>query len=137
MSKPSRTTSLPVSAALAVIQVQLLPTAKARARAPPGEFPPPLGLPPPPAPARPRDRRAGDEPAARRVDQCRVRLPQFMRVVGLFRRFSNRLFLHWRSRHQKPRHQTTTNFFTAMNAEHHRHALRCLQARQPSFRPSS
>jgi predicted transposase YbfD/YdcC len=69
-----------------------------------------------------------------RDDQCRVRLPQSMRVIGMFRRFSNSLFLHWRSRHKKPRHQTTIDFFTAMNAEHHRYAIRCLQARQPSFR---
>jgi hypothetical protein len=67
-----------------------------------------------------------------RDDQCRVRLPRSMRVIGMFRRFSNSLFMEWRSRHK-----TTTDFFTAMNAEHHRHALRCLQARQPSFRCSS
>ena len=72
-----------------------------------------------------------------RDDQCRVRLPQSMRVIGMFRRLSNSLFLHWRSRQQKPRHQTTTDFFGAMNAEHHRYALRCLQARQPSFQSSS
>ncbi len=72
-----------------------------------------------------------------RDDQCRVRLPRSLRVIGMFRRFSNSLFLHWRSRQKKPRHKTTTDFFTAMNAEHHRYALRCLQARQPSFRSSS
>ena len=72
-----------------------------------------------------------------RADQCRVRLPHSMRVIGMFRRISKSLFLHWRSRQKKPRHQTTTDFFTAMNAEHHRYALRCLQARQPSFRSSS
>ena len=72
-----------------------------------------------------------------RDDQCRVRLPSSMRVIGMFRRFSNSLFMHWRSRHKKPRHKTTTDFFTAMNAEHHRYAIRCLQARQPSFRSSS
>jgi hypothetical protein len=38
---------------------------------------------------------------------------------------------------KKPCHSTTTDFFTAMNAEHHRYALRCLQARQPSFKTSS
>ena len=72
-----------------------------------------------------------------RDDQCRVRLPQSMRVIGLFRRFSNSLFLHWRSQQKKPRHKTTTDFFTARNAEHHRHAIRCLHARQPTFRSSS
>jgi len=72
-----------------------------------------------------------------RDDQCRVRRPQSMRVIGMFRRFSNSLFLHWRSRQKKPKHKTTTDFFTAMNAEHHRYAIRCLQARQPSFRSAS
>ena len=70
-------------------------------------------------------------------DLCRVRLPQSMRVMGMLRRFSNSLFMHWRSRQNKPQYKTTTDFFSAMNAEHHRYAIRCLQARQPSFRSSS
>jgi len=72
-----------------------------------------------------------------RDDQCRVRLPQSMRVIGMFRRLSNSLFMHWRGRQKKPLHQTTTDFFGAMNAEHHRSALRCLHARQPGFRSAS
>mgnify|MGYP001560368064 FL=1 len=70
-------------------------------------------------------------------DQCRVRWPKSMRVIGMFRRFSNSLFMHWRSRQRKPRHKTTTDFFSAMNAEHHRYAIRCLHARQPSFQTAS
>ena len=70
-------------------------------------------------------------------DQCRVRLPHSMRVIGMFRRFSNSLFLHWRSRQKKPQHKTTTDFFTALNAEHHRYAIRCIHARQPSFQTPS
>jgi len=70
-------------------------------------------------------------------DQCRVRKPKSMRVMGMFRRFSNSLFLHWRSRQKKPQHKTTTDFFSAMNAEHHRYAIRCLHARQPSFQTVS
>jgi len=70
-------------------------------------------------------------------DLCRVRKPQSMRVIGLFRRFSNSLCLHWRGRQKKPRHKTTTDFFTAMNAEHHRYAIRCIHARQPTFRTTS
>ena len=66
-------------------------------------------------------------------DQCRVRRPKSMRVMGMFRRFSNSLFMHWRSQQAKPMHKTTTDFFTAMNAEHHRYAIRCIHARQPSF----
>jgi len=72
-----------------------------------------------------------------RDDQCRVRKPKSMRVMGMFRRFSNSLFMHWRSRQNKPQHKTTTDFFSAMNAEHHRYAIRCLYARQPSFKSSS
>jgi len=70
-------------------------------------------------------------------DQCRVRTPRSMRVIGMFRRFSNSLFMHWRSRQKKPQHKTTTDFFTALNAEHHRYAIRCLQARHPSFQTAS
>lgn len=70
-------------------------------------------------------------------DLCRVRRPHSMLVIGMFRRFSNSLCLHWRSRQNKPHHKTTTDFFTAMNAEHHRYAIRCLHARQPSFKTSS
>ena len=70
-------------------------------------------------------------------DQCRVRKPKSMRVMGMFRRFSNSLFIHWRSRQKNPRHKTTTDFFGAMNAQHHRYAIRCLHARQPSFPSSS
>jgi hypothetical protein len=55
----------------------------------------------------------------------------------MLRRFSNSLFLHWRSRQNKPQYKTTTDFFTAMNAEHHRYAIRCLHARQPSFQTDS
>ncbi len=70
-------------------------------------------------------------------DQCRVRTPSSMRVIGMFRRFSNSLFMHWRRRQKKPKPKTTTDFFTALNAEHHRYAIRCLQARQPSFQTAS
>ena len=70
-------------------------------------------------------------------DQCRVRKPQSMRVMGMFRRFSNSLFMHWRSQQKKPQHKTTTDFFSALNAEHHRYAIRCLHARQPSFQTPS
>ncbi len=70
-------------------------------------------------------------------DLCRVRTPQSMRVIGMFRRFSNSLFMHWRSRQKKPKHKSTTDFFTALNAEHHRYAIRCLHARQPTFQTAS
>jgi len=60
-----------------------------------------------------------------------------MREIGMFRGFSNSLFMHWRSRQEKPQHKTTTDFFTALNAEHHRYAIRCIHARQSTFKSSS
>jgi hypothetical protein len=48
-----------------------------------------------------------------RDDQCRVRRPKSMRVMGMFRRLNNSLFMHWRSRQNKPQHKTTTGFFIA------------------------
>jgi hypothetical protein len=41
--------------------------------------------------------------------------------------------MQWRRRQKKPRHKTTTEFFSAINAEHHRDVMRCLQAPQPSL----
>lgn len=70
-------------------------------------------------------------------DLCRIRQPNSMWVMGMFRRLSNSLFMHWRSQQTKPHHKTTTDFFTAMNAEHHRYALRCLKACKPSFQTAS
>jgi hypothetical protein len=70
-------------------------------------------------------------------DACHVRRPKAMRVMGMFRRLSNSLFLEWRRRQKKPQHKTTPDFFGAMNAEHHRYALRWLQARQPNLPTAS
>lgn len=70
-------------------------------------------------------------------DPCLVSLPKSMRVVGMFRRFSNSLCLHGRGRQSKPHHKTTTDFFAAMNAEHHCQAIRAIHARKPAFRTDS
>ena len=55
----------------------------------------------------------------------------------MIRGLSNSLFLHWRSRQKKPRHKTTTDFFSALNAEHHRNAICCRHTCQPSFQTAS
>jgi hypothetical protein len=70
-------------------------------------------------------------------DLCRIRKPNAMWVIGLFRRFSNSLSMHWRAQQTNPHHKTTTDFFTAMNAEHHRYAIRCLNSAKPSFQTPS
>jgi hypothetical protein len=58
-----------------------------------------------------------------------------MRIIGMFRRFSNSLSIHGRSQQKKPRHKTTTGFFSAVNAERHRCAIRAIHAPTPSFKP--
>jgi hypothetical protein len=70
-------------------------------------------------------------------DLCRVRHPNSMWVMGMFRRFSNSLCMHWRAQQSKPHHKTTTDFLTAMDAEHHRYAIRALSASNPTFQTRS
>jgi len=66
-------------------------------------------------------------------DCCRVRNPNGMQVLGLFRRLSNSLFMEWRSRQAKPPYLTTTDFYTDMAAEGHRRAMIMVSAAKPSF----
>lgn len=66
-------------------------------------------------------------------DLSRVRKPCSMLFMGMFRRLSNSLCMHWISKQNKPHHKTTTDFFNAMNANHHRNAFRSVSAAHPSF----
>lgn len=66
-------------------------------------------------------------------DLSRVRKPASMLFMGMFRRITNSLCMHWISKQKKPHHKTTTDFFNAMNANHHRNAIRSLSASRPSF----
>jgi hypothetical protein len=60
-----------------------------------------------------------------------------MLFMGMFRRFSNSLCLHWINKQPRPHHKTTTDFFSAMNANHHRYTFRSLLVAHPSFSPAS
>lgn len=68
-------------------------------------------------------------------DRCRIRLSPGMFVMGLFRRFSNSLFMEWRAYQPHPQYQTTTLFQAAMAEDHCRPALRLVLAQHPSMRP--
>ncbi len=70
-------------------------------------------------------------------DLSRVRKPRSMLFMGMFRRLSNSLCVHWIQKQTRSHHKTTTDFFSAMNAHHHRYALRSLLAAHPSFSPAS
>ena len=54
-------------------------------------------------------------------------------ILGMFRRLSHSLCVHGISKQTKPEHETTTDFFSAMNAIHHRNDIRSLSALRPSF----
>lgn len=66
-------------------------------------------------------------------DRCRVRHPNAMHVLGIFRRLANSLFMEWRSRQAKPQYLMTSDFQTDMAAEAHRRAMIMVTAATPSF----
>lgn len=66
-------------------------------------------------------------------DRCRVRHPNSMAVLGLFRRLANSLFMEWRSRQTSPQYLTTSDFAADMAAEGHRRALIMMTATSPTF----
>ena len=43
-----------------------------------------------------------------------------MLFMGMFRRLSNSLCMHWIPKQPRSQHKTTTDFFSVMNASHHR-----------------
>jgi hypothetical protein len=71
-------------------------------------------------------------------DRCRIRNSRTMWVMGMFRRLSNSLFMHWRGLQRKrhPEQLTTTDFHTAMSANHRRTAMRLVLSKHPNFCPS-
>jgi hypothetical protein len=66
-------------------------------------------------------------------DRCRVRHPNGMAVLGLFRRLANSLFMEWRSHQNNPQYLTTTDFAVDMAAEGHRRALNMVTTIHPTF----
>jgi len=66
-------------------------------------------------------------------DRCRVRHPNAMHVLGIFRRLANSLFMEWRSRQAKPHYLMTSDFQTDMAAENHRRAMLMVTTATPSF----
>lgn len=66
-------------------------------------------------------------------DRCRVRHPNSMHVLGIFRRLAVSLFMEWRSRQAKPQYLTTSDFAVDMAAESHRRAIIMVTAMNPSF----
>lgn len=63
--------------------------------------------------------------ASRHDDRCRLRTRPALWIHGMFNRWANSLFMHWRSTRPKPQHLTTTDFITRMAENHDQ---RCLSA---------
>lgn len=70
-------------------------------------------------------------------DRCRIRHPQGLWVMGMFRRLANSLFMHWRAQHHKPQHHTTTDFQSHIDEENLRRGLILVSAAQPTLKPPS
>ena len=71
--------------------------------------------------------------ASTNEDQCRVRDRNAVWVLGLCRRLAVSLFAEWRSRDEKRKHATMTDFQSAMGAEHASPAMRFITAHYPAF----
>lgn len=71
-------------------------------------------------------------------DRCRIQHSQAMWVMGMFRRLSNSLFMHWRACQGKlhPEQLTTTDFHSAMSQEHRTPAMRLVLSKRPTFTTS-
>jgi hypothetical protein len=61
--------------------------------------------------------------ASRHDDRCRLRSPKAVWLHGMFNRWANSLFIHWRNGRPSPRHLTTTDFISRMSANHDRGAI--------------
>ena len=57
--------------------------------------------------------------ASRHDDRCRLRLPKAVWIHGMFNRWANSLFIHWRNRP----HHTTTDFTSHLAENHDRRAV--------------
>lgn len=64
-------------------------------------------------------------------DRCRVRNPNGLWVLGMFRRLANSLFLEWRTHQPKPKYQTTTDFQAAMGEDNLAKAIRFVTRKRP------
>jgi hypothetical protein len=64
-------------------------------------------------------------------DRCRVRSPNALWILGMLRRLVISLFMHWRPRHRKPRHQSLTDFQSALGEDNLAKAMAFVTRHQP------
>lgn len=67
--------------------------------------------------------------ASRHDDRCRLRRRKAVRLHGMFNRWANSLFMHWRSLQPNAPHLTTTDFIAYFAENHDQRALRVVTCR--------
>jgi len=70
-------------------------------------------------------------------DRCRVRTPNAVWILGMFRRLAVSVFLEWKSRDPKRKWTTLTDFYSDMSADGHRAGLRLLASPRPNLSRSA
>ena len=64
-------------------------------------------------------------------DRCRVRHPNALWILGMFRRLANSLFMEWRGRQSNPQYKSTTDFQADMGEDNLTKALRFVISKRP------
>jgi hypothetical protein len=75
--------------------------------------------------------------ASANEDRCRVRTPNAVWVLAMFRRLAISIFQEWKARHPKRKWTTMTDFYTDMSIHNHRRGFLLISARCPSLLPKS
>lgn len=68
--------------------------------------------------------------ASRHDDVCRLRETKAVWIHGMFTRWANSMFIHWRTRQHNERHLTTTDFMTHIAENHAQRAVSAIISRQ-------
>jgi predicted transposase YbfD/YdcC len=66
-------------------------------------------------------------------DRCRVRNPNGLWVLGMFRRLANSLLMEWLSRQPKPKQKSTTDFQAEMGENNLSKAMRFVTSKRPTL----
>lgn len=66
-------------------------------------------------------------------DRCRVKSPNGLWVLGMFRRLANSLLHEWLGRLAKPQHKSTTDFQSEMGENNLAKAMRFVTSKQPTL----
>lgn len=67
--------------------------------------------------------------ASRDDDRCKLRQTNPLWLHGLFNRWANSLFIHWREKRPGSRHLTTLDFIARMSKDHDRRAISALTSK--------